>query len=97
MCGRIVYGSYGFVAPDSCAGVSLTVAMALSCQIACAGVSLTVAMALSCQIACYVTWARCCNACVVRNSGSLRGLGAVLLRSVESLVNRCLGFDISLV
>ena len=27
-------GSYGFVVPDSCAGVSFTVAMALSSQIA---------------------------------------------------------------
>ena len=27
-------GSYGFVVPGSCAGVSFTVAMALSCQIA---------------------------------------------------------------
>ena len=27
-------GSYGFVVPDSCADVSFTVAMALSCQIA---------------------------------------------------------------
>ena len=35
--------------PDSSAGVSLTVAMALSCQIACTGVSLAVAMALSGQ------------------------------------------------
>ena len=31
---RIVDGSYGFVVPDSYAGVSFTVAMALSCQIA---------------------------------------------------------------
>ena len=36
-CGRIVDGSYGFVVPDGCAGVSLTVAMALSRQ-SCAGV-----------------------------------------------------------
>ena len=42
---RIVYSSYGFVAPDSCAGVSLTVAMALWCQIAYVGVSLAIAMA----------------------------------------------------
>ena len=58
-------GSYGFVVPDSCAGVSFTVAMDLSCQItgrrivygsygfiepdSCAGVSLMVTMALSCQ------------------------------------------------
>ena len=27
-------GSYSFVVPDSCAGVSFAVAMALSCQIA---------------------------------------------------------------
>ena len=33
-CGRVVDGSYGFAVPHSCAGVSLTVAMALSCQIA---------------------------------------------------------------
>ena len=45
-----LYGSYGFVAPNSCAGVSFTVAMALSRQ-SCAGVSFTGAMALSCQIA----------------------------------------------
>ena len=30
----ILVGSYGFVVPDSSAGVSFTVAMALSCQIA---------------------------------------------------------------
>ena len=42
-------GSYGFVVPDSSAGVSFTVAMALSIQIAVLGVSLMVAMALSCQ------------------------------------------------
>ena len=34
LCRHIVYGGYGFVVPDSCAGVSLTVAMALLCQIA---------------------------------------------------------------
>ena len=33
-CERVVDGRYGFVMPDSCAGVSLTVAMALSYQIA---------------------------------------------------------------
>ena len=33
-CRSIVVGSYGFVVLDSCAGVSLMVAMALSCQIA---------------------------------------------------------------
>ena len=44
-------GSYGFIMPDSSAGVSFTVAMALSCQIACAGISLSGAMALSCHIA----------------------------------------------
>ena len=44
-------GSYGFVVPDSSAGVSFTVAMALSCHIAFAGVSLSGAMALSCHIA----------------------------------------------
>ena len=58
-------GSYGFIEPDSCAGVSFTIAMALLCQIAvrayclrglyfvvpysCAGVSLMGAMALSHQ------------------------------------------------
>ena len=31
--GRIVYGNYGFVVPNSRVGVSLTVAMALSCHI----------------------------------------------------------------
>ena len=36
--------------PHSCAGVSFTVAMALSCQ-SHADVSLTVAMALSCPVA----------------------------------------------
>ena len=29
LCGRILDGSYGFVVPDSCVGVSLTVAMSL--------------------------------------------------------------------
>ena len=33
LCERIVYCGYGFVVPDSCVGVSFTVAMALSCQI----------------------------------------------------------------
>ena len=33
-CWSVVYGSYGFIVPGSCSGVSLTVAMALSCQIA---------------------------------------------------------------
>ena len=28
MCGRIVYGSYGFVVPGNCASVSLAVTMA---------------------------------------------------------------------
>ena len=45
LCGRIVNGSYGFVAPGSCVGVSLTVAMALSRQVACAGAWLAVVMA----------------------------------------------------
>ena len=34
--------------PDSCAGISFTRAMALSCHIACEGVSLSGAMALLC-------------------------------------------------
>ena len=29
LCGCIVYGSYGLVVPYSCAGVSLTIAMAV--------------------------------------------------------------------
>ena len=42
-------GSYGFAVPGSGAGVSFTVAMALSCQIAVRGVSFTVALAVSHQ------------------------------------------------
>ena len=34
LCECIVYGGYGFVVPNSCVGVSFTVAMALSCHIA---------------------------------------------------------------
>ena len=34
LCRRIVDGSYGFVVPDNCVGVSFTVVIALSCQIA---------------------------------------------------------------
>ena len=30
--GQIVYGSYGFVTPDSCAGVSLAIAMAFGAK-----------------------------------------------------------------
>ena len=64
--GRIVDGSYGFVVPNSCASVSLTVAMALPCQ-SCAGVSLTVARALLYPIAvrAYRTVARAlpCQSC----------------------------------
>ena len=50
LCERIVYGGYSFIVPDSCVGVSFTVAMALSCQVAVRAYR-RVATASSCQIA----------------------------------------------
>ena len=48
LCRRIVYGSYGFVVPDSRAGVS-SGSYGFVVPNSCAGVSLAVAMALSRQ------------------------------------------------
>ena len=43
-------GSYGFVVPDSCAGVFFYGSYGFVVPDSCAGVSFTVAMALSCLI-----------------------------------------------
>ena len=86
-------GSYGFVVPDSCAGVSFTVAMALSRQ-SCADASLMVAMALLCQIAVRAyplreLWLCCAKAVRTSRDGNYGFVPPKLCGRIEAIAKAC--------